>query len=454
MKFIDIPSLGMPSGRPTIWRATAADAWAPDPRPASYAQETHLEYTRASAGAAPLVPSWLGIAFDLPPGLDPRAFATALAAWTNRHENLRSRLVPPGMRRETLPPDTVTVHGEERVTDLNGPQLAAGIEELFDREAQPLGWPGFVCVTVDRAAATTVYLGADHSLMDGYSVFLVPHEIRTLYLGGPELPTAASHLDFAAAERCTVDLLTADDPSLSTWRKFVAATGGELPEFPTPVKHLGASPPAQPSGHRHLLDAAATGAFDRACRSAGGDAFAGLLACLARTGYEATGEPQFDTMAPFHTRTAPYRSSLGWYVGMAPISFPLHDPRSFACTLRSAVSGLDGVREMARVPVGRVTELLGVPLRDPFMVSYMDLRRTPGADEWVANRTVSLRGRSNDPDEVYFWFLRTHEGLTVSWRHPATEAGHTAVGRYVERARQLLEEVADAGHWQTAPVAA
>ncbi|MFJ9895947.1 condensation domain-containing protein [Streptomyces sp. NPDC091280] len=449
MKLTDIPSLDMPPGRPTVWRATATTAWAPDPRPASYVQQAHMDHVLASAGAGPLAPSWLGIAFDLPPHLDQRAFAAALAAWTDRHENLRSRLVPPGTRRETLPPGATAVHGTTLQPFTDGRQLAQQIEELFDREAGPLHWPGFVCVTVDRADTTTVYLAADHSLMDGYSVFLVPQEIHALYTGSSPLPETASYLDFAAEERATVDALTADDPLLVPWRKFLAAVDGQLPEFPTPIKHLGASPPDQPSGCRHLLDAPGTRAFDRACRSRGGDSFTGLLACLARIGYETTGEPQFSTMAPFHTRTTPYRSSLGWYVGMAPISFPLHDVGSFERTLRSAVAGLEGVKEMARVPVGRITELLGTPLRDPFMISYMDLRLTPGAREWTARRTVSLRGRSNDADEVYFWFMRTHEGLTVSWRHPATDTGHAAVDRYIGRLRQVVEQISDAGEWQT-----
>jgi hypothetical protein len=293
-------------------------------------------------------------------------------------------------------------------------------------------------------------------------VLLVAYEIHTLYAaalraagtgthdvadGPAPLPYAASHLDFAVAERAAADALTADDGTIVRWRRFLTETGGRLPEFPVPVNDVSGSPGAQPGGSTVLLDAPATRAFDQACRTAGGDTFSGLLACLARVGHETTGEREFRTMAPFHTRTDAYRSALGWYVGMAPIGFPLTAPESFEETLRSAVSGLDGVKELAQVPLSRVMELLGESLRDPFMVSYMDLRLTPGARDWNDWCTVTLRARTTDPDEVCLWIMRTHDGLSVSYRHPATTPAGTAVPHYVTRAQQLLATVAATGQW-------
>lgn len=452
--------------------AAAEAGWEADPRPASHVQEAHIAYALDSAGDGPLPPSWLGVAFDLPPALDAGAFATALRDLTDRHECLRSRLLPAGpasFRRETLPTGAMTVQGTDLGEFGDEHELARGIEELFDRSAGPLGWPGFVCAGVTGTDATTILFAADHSLMDGYSVLLLPYELHALYevalnatgagadaaVGTgtegptplPPLPPVASHLDFAAAERAVADALTADDDRILRWRRFLTGTGGRLPEFPVPVNDGSGNPGAQPGGHTALLDTAATRAFDRACRRAGGDAFSGLLACLARVGHEITGERVFRTMAPFHTRTDAYRSALGWYVGMAPISFPVPAPESFEETVRSAVSGLDGVKELAEVPFSRVMELLGESLRDPFMISYMDLRLTPGARDWNDRRTVVLRGRSNDPDEVCFWIMRTRDGLTVNYRHPATGPAGVAVPHYVTRLRQLLSSAAEFGHW-------
>lgn len=463
MKFTDIPSLGVAPGRLTVWRVTTTGTdWTADPRPASHVQEAHLTYALESAGEGPLAPSWLGIAFDLPPSLDPDAFATALREWTDRHESLRSRLLTAEdgrLRRETLPPGATTVVSTQYGDFADGGRLARCTEELFDAEAGPLGWPGYVGATVARPDATTVLFAADHSLMDGYSVLLVAHEIHTLYdaaLRAPEtedapLPPTASYLDFAAEERAIGDALPADHEVISTWRRFLTETGGRLPEFPVPVNDVSDTPGNQPGGYTTLLDAPATHAFTKVCRAAKGDAFAGILACLAKVGHEITGEPFFRTMAPFHTRTATYRSALGWYVGMAPISFTMSDPGSFEDTVRTATAGLEGMKELARLPFSRAMELLGESLRDPFMISYMDLRLTPGARSWNDWRTVTLRGQSADPDEVCLWIMRTHDGLSISYRHPATGPAGIAVPRYVARIRQQLTAVATTGRWHPIP---
>lgn len=468
MKFTDLPSLSLSPGRLTVWRASApatSDAtWATDPRPASHGQEALIAYALEAAGEGPLPPSWLGGAFDLPAELDADAFATALRGWIDRHEILRSRLAPPSpatpggrLHRMTLPAGAVNIHpgAAEDFTDRQ--ELARYLEELFDGEAGPLGWPGFICATVSRPEATTVCLAADHTLMDGYSILLTAYEIRTLYAAAlaasdgkpvpPPLPATASYLDFAEAERSAADTLTADHESIGRWRQFVSEAGGRLPAFPVPVGDVSGSPAAQPGGYAELLDASAAHAFDRVCRAAGGDSFSGLLACLAKVGHEITGSDEFRTMAPFHTRTGLARSAIGFYVGMGPIAFPLNATDSFAEAVRSAVSGLDGVKELARIPFLRVTELLGQPLRDPFMVSYGDLRRAPGARNWNSWRTVMLRSRSTDPDDVYLWIMRTHDGLSVSYRHPATGPADIAIPRYVARTRHLLASVASTGRW-------
>ncbi|MCX5418161.1 condensation domain-containing protein [Streptomyces sp. NBC_00078] len=474
MKFIDITALSPRPGRLAIWRADApplsSGLWTADPRPASHVQEAHITHALDSAGEGPLQPSWLGVTFDLPGVLDEDAFATALRGWTDRHETLRSRLAfapstaPVGrLHRRTLPTGAVRIHRTEAGDHADIRQLARSVEELFDREAGPLGWPGYVCATISRPEASTVCLAADHSLMDGYSVFLVAHEIHTLYAAAlatpatpapPPLPPTASYLDFAQDERAAADAFTTEHPAIVRWQRFLTEAGDRLPEFPVPVGETSGSPGTQPGGYTQLLDASAAHAFDRVCRAAGGDSFTGLLACLAKVGNEITGSDTFRTMAPFHTRTDGWWQSVGWYVGMAPIAFPLRATDSFAEAVRSAVTGLHGVRDLARIPVPRAEQLLGRPLRDPFMVSYMDLRRTPGARQWNTWRLVTLRGRTNDPDEVCFWITRTYDGLSVSYRHPATGPAGVAVPRYVARAQNALSAVTATGRWPLTPAPA
>ncbi len=464
----DMSSLGLSPGRLTVWRACApcmSEAiWAEDKRRASHVQEAHIAYALEAADEASLPPSWLGCVFDLPAELDANAFATALCGWTDRHETLRSHLsLPPRstpggrLQRRTLPAGAVSIHHSAAGDFTEGQQLARYLEELFDAEVGPLEWPAYICATISRPEATTVCLVADHILMDGYSILATAHEIRTLYAAAlavrdgktvrAPLPPTSSYLDFAEAERTEADTLTPDDESIAHWRQFLAETGGRLPEFPVPVSDVRSSSAAQPSGYTELLEASTARAFDTVCRKAGGDSFSGLLACLAKVGHEITGSGEFRTMVPFHTRTAPFRSSIGWYVGMGPFAFPLGATDSFCDAVRRAASNLEWSKNLARIPIPRVADLLGQPLRDPFMVSYMDLRRTPGARDWNSWHAVTLRSRSTDPYEVCLWFVRTFDGLVANYRHPATGAAGIAVPDYVARTKHILASVASTACW-------
>ncbi|MGJ7505460.1 MULTISPECIES: condensation domain-containing protein [unclassified Variovorax] len=413
-------------------------------------------------------PSWLGCAFELPAELDANAFATALCDWANRHETLRSHLAPAssstpeaGLQRMTLSAGAVSIQPSAEGDFADGRKLAWHLEELFDSEAGPLAWPGYICTTISGPEATTVCLAADHSLIDGYSVCQTIYEIQALYAAAlaisngtpapPPLPPAASYLDFAEAERTAADALTADHESIVHWRRFLAKGSGRLPEFPLPVSDLSNSSGTQTSGRSELLDASAARAFDRVCRAAGGDAASGLLACFAKVGHEITGSDEFRTMVPINTQTSAWQWSIGWYVGMVPVAFPLSATDSFDEAVSAAFSSLDEAKELARTPMLRVAELLGHPLRDPFMISYMDARRTRGSRDWNRWRTIALRSRCTDPDEVCLWISRTHDGLFVDYRHPATDPAGIAVSHYVARTKHLLVTVASTGCWPATP---
>ncbi|WP_329065109.1 condensation domain-containing protein [Streptomyces sp. NBC_01429] len=471
----------------TIWRAIprnpGSECWIPDARPASYAQEAHLVGALAGAGTGNGTdpgtdpgtdgrrdggrrgsPSWLGTAFELPGELDEGALETALLGWIDRHEALRSRLVATAdarFERVTLAPGAVAIRRGTTGEFSTGGQLARQLEELFDAETDPLDWPSCVFATVRHADSTTLHLAFDHLNVDGYSILLVAHEIRELYTaavtGTPAgLGQVGSYLDFAGQERERTALVHSEHESVVRWRDFVTANGGALPAFPLPVgdetdaahetgpAHRTHPHPDQLGGCVWLLDSDRARSFQTACRADGGNFLSGLLASLAVVGHESTGHEEFRALTPFHTRgqEAAWTGSLGWYVGLAPIRFAVRGTDAFAEVMRNAVAALDGAGAVAAVPFPRIAELLGTPLEPRFVVSYMDMRRTPGARRWGEWKAAALRSRRSHPDEVYLWINRSYEGVYVSYRHPNTERARLAVSRFIADTGRLMNAIA------------
>ncbi|MFJ5103051.1 condensation domain-containing protein [Streptomyces sp. NPDC088554] len=409
--------------------------------------------------ADPDCPSWLGTAFELPGELDAGALESALLAWIDRHEALRSRLLAANtgdggrrMERLTLRPGAVEIRRGATGVFTHGDRLARELEELFDAETDPLGWPSYVFATVAHADSTTLCLGFDHLNVDGYSILLIAHEIRELYTaavtGVPDdLPPVGSYLDFAGIEREQMALIHGGHESVARWHEFVTANGGELPEFPLALhdEGVGKDTGGQFGGYVRLLGTERARAFQLACRENGGNFLAGLLACLAVAVHENTGQEEFRTLTPFHTRGgARWTGSLGWYVGVAPVHFTARATDAFAEVLRNATAALTGAGELAAVPFPRIEELLGARLEARFVVSYMDMRVTPGSREWGEWKATALRSRCAHPDEVYLWISRTHDGVYVSFRHPGTGRARAAVSRFVADAGRLMNAVATA----------
>ncbi|MGY4168050.1 condensation domain-containing protein [Bradyrhizobium sp. USDA 4529] len=426
-------------GRLMVWRVNVPDpiSWRPDPRRPSYVQEEHLR--SADDGR----PGWLGAAFDLPGEFNAAALSKAILGWVNRHEVLRSRLTKDGsaIHRTTIDPGAVALEKTVVGDRVDGDDFAQLLEKLFDAETTALRWPPYVFVTISRPTSTSLLLACDHSVSDAYSMALVPYELRELYTAAihgtaPQLAAAHSYLDHAEAERERVTGLTDEHPAIGHWRELIAANGGQLPDFPLTFDVPEGS--LQRSGQMWLLDAAGASEFDRGCRAQGGNTATGIFACLALAGKTLASQRQFHAVAPFHTRYD-LRSmrSVGWYVGMSPVSFRVAD--TLPEILHAARLELKRAKKTAQVPFSKAMELLGTTLRDRFMVSYMDNRTVPGSDCWPEWRTRFLISRSSDARETYLWVSRWQDGISANFRHPGTATARSAMDHY-------LAEVAAQAH--------
>jgi hypothetical protein len=420
MRFTKLSDHEVRPGTLVEWHPIPLCDPAPDPRPASYVQEAHVRDAVARRAAGLSCPAWLATAFELPGDLDTAALRRALLAWIDRHETLRSTLTFPAgagaavqVRRLTLPAGGVGLRRKDRGPFDQVTAISSHVEALFDRAATPLHWPPYVFATVSRPGTTTIYLGLDHSNVDGYSILLIAQEVRALYtaaLSGAaaELTATGSYLEFSTAERADAVRVRADHESITRWRNFLDTNGGRLPGFPLEVGADSARPALQHGSCTWLLDADKAESFSAACRAAGGGFQAGVLACLGIAGHEVSARRAFRALVPFHTRQgAEWTTSLGWYVGVAPVAFPVMGAPDFAGLIRTVGAAARAARPLARVPFARVCELLDSNPQPRFVVSY-------GHAQHTGRGPVATVAHLRLPQQV----VRGGRGVPVDSPHP------------------------------------
>ncbi|MBW5484871.1 acyltransferase papA2 [Streptomyces bambusae] len=444
----------------TLHRATVeASATLPDDaRPPAYVQESHVRTARSVREDGLFVPTWLGAAFDIPGAVDLGVLEGAFAAWTLRHETLRSgfRWAGDEMRRFTLDPEAVMLQREDVGFFPQATTLTRYLQDRFDIAADALTWPNFIYTAVVRDDSTSVYMAFDHSNVDSYSLQRIPAEIHELYAvglerrGTVETAPVASYVDFCATERRGADRIDDTHAIVARWREFIARCDGKLPNFPV---DLGLDPegplPAQKLMHEMLVDDADAAAFEAYCRPYGGS-LVGVLAATALAVHEVGGQRVYRTVVPFHTRTkSQWSDSVGWYVGGAPIEVPVGPAPDFDSALGTVRAALRESRPLSRMPIARVLRLLGSDFRPTSpdlysIVSFVDTRGMPGAERWQDLKAYGLI-RVSYGDQVCVWISRLHEGLQFAARYPDTAVAYANMRRYVELLREHIVAVARAG---------
>ncbi|MGW0118714.1 condensation domain-containing protein [Streptomyces sp. NPDC003327] len=459
MRVTDIQRCEVRPGRLVEWTLSPATvekaaALPEDARPPAYVQESHLRTSRRVRADGLFVPTWLGVAFDIPGRVDLDVLREALQSWTLRHETLRSgfRWVGDEMRRFTLDAGDVTLHPTTVGDFSDATVLDRYLQDRFDVAADPLDWPNFLYAAVVRDEDTSVYLAFDHSNVDSYSLQRAPAEIHALYAAGAErraveeTPPPGSYVDFCELERKNADRIDEEHDIVAQWRGFLDRCGGRLPSFPV---ELGQDPGAltpQALMSEMLVDADAAAAFEAYCRPYGGS-LVGLLAATGLIVHDIGGEPVYRTVVPFHTRAnSEWSESVGWYVGGAPVELPVTRASDFPGALRIVRDQLRANRRLARIPLARVLGLLGPHFRPTSpdlysIVSFVDGRTIAGSEHWDDWAVYGLI-RVSYGTQVCVWVNRLHEGLHLAGRHPDTDVAHKNMRLYVERLRDFVHAVA------------
>ncbi|GAA1097022.1 condensation domain-containing protein [Tsukamurella spumae] len=490
MQFTELDAYPLRPGELRNWTPTTGPAarWRDDPRGTSHVHEAHLRGAEAILRRRHIDggrESWLGVGIEFDEPLSIPGLRTALRAWIDRHEVLRTHVFLQDDRPRRRSAQTATVDlkvktiGTYRST---GPLLEQLLGE-FDRSTAPLTWPAYMFSTVSREDSFTLFFAADHSLLDGYSLILSPYEMRELYheaIGEHDarlLPTG-SYVNYSDTDRQVADRAGAGHPAAQMWNEYLSETGFRPDPFPMPLLPTSAKVladetraalsrdpdgvPRLPQGalNFHLLDDERANNFARVCSESGASLVTGVLAGMAKINTDLGFGPVFRCAVTRHTRDAEqWIAALGWFVGIAPFRLDTTGARAFGELAQRAQREWKRSKAGSTLPYLRISEILAdlsdrsqVPLLQRpaappprFVVSFMDTRSAPGADINDAGGAAALRSRDYSIEDVYLWMLRTPSGLHVAARFPGFETARRSVTLYLGALRSMVTEIGDAG---------
>lgn len=466
--------------RPTA-EALAAAASAPvDPGPPSFLQGDHLRAYAGRRAAGGTHRAWTGTATHLDGAFDGAALARALTRLVRRHEGLRTwfdvdTCVAGGTPvRHLVPADAVGFEPVQVPVFSPGPGrswddwLTAHLTATFDAACRPDSWAAFALGAVVTDGGFGLFWGCDHAFTDGASQLMVLSEIEELYaeelsprgpvdgastvrgssLSRPAPDTAGSFLAHAEAEHALAAATPADAPEIQAWVDAVTAHDGRLPSF---ALDLGLAPgETAPVRIRSatLLDADGLAGLDELAAAYGARFTGAVFAGIALTDARLTGATDWFGVTVVGTRGPGFETTQGWLCNFAPVTFPVADgdvPASFTEVLPAANAAFRQARKVGGVPVHAA---LGVMLADgvldpaslgsPQLISYLDLRRFPGAGRPAYDRGLHFTGEGRTAN-ASLWVNRDHERLYLVTQTPDAPAAQAAVDRYIAELTATFE---------------
>ncbi|MGP4003073.1 condensation domain-containing protein [Streptomyces sp. 8N706] len=441
--------------QPSSATLAIADGTVASATPPSFNQRFHLQ----TAERSPDGPRhWLACAFDLTDGpVDPDALRAALEGWVRRHETLRSgfRAGPEGaggVERFLLPAEKFELVASDAGECAGPEELHRRLTRRLDETCRPLGWPSWLFTAILRPGGATVLCGFDHCNMDGYSLAIAVHEIRESYAAyasgaarGPDhLPGAGSFVDYCALEQEGASGPPPDraDPLIRRWAEFFAACDGTTPSFPLALGVPRGERAPQGTDCRRLLNAEDAAEFEDRCRAAGGTLFSGALTAVGLAAHRLGADEVIRLCTPLHTRYEErWTHAVGWFTTVAPLTVDVGGVRRVAEGAGRTRDAFREARTLAERPVAQVLAALGGEFRrtrdEVFMVSYIDYRRFPGSEQHGACNAHHISSVST-ADDAQFWFSRTHEGLFLRSRYPATPTAEPVVLSFANTVEDVL----------------
>lgn len=440
-------------GRLVSWHATpaavAAAAQAPrHPVPPSHQQEEYLKLAHRNAGASFRFSGLCVVTSSVPGLLDRAAMTRAINAFLLRHDTFRTWFAITGdtVHRHLVAPEHVDFTDREHGL-VTGAQIRAHVQESTPG---PFHWNCFTFGAIEHADATTLYLAVDHLHTDGVAQYISCFELAHLYLreigaDAGVLSTPASFLDHCARERTASAALTRTSPGVRRWLELLRGNDGQLPSFPLDLgKPTGEYPR---SAHRTfpLFGEAAALRFEKLCREHGAEFTGGIFAAAALTERDLVDSDYYFTLSPISTRsTMAELISVGWYVTLIPVAFPLGATTTFTRTLTAAQRAYDTGLTLTPVSVHRVLELAAddpdITVRPGWsapMISYVDARDFTG-NEYFDTPGTGIYANRAATEQVLIWINRLPTATTLSVIHPDTPTAHHSVNRYIHTLRTHL----------------
>ncbi|MEV0106465.1 condensation domain-containing protein [Nocardia sp. NPDC050799] len=447
-------------GRLTSWVAspesvTRARQAPAHPAPPSHQQEQYLRLAHQHAAAEFRYSGLCVVTAEIPTAdLDREAMTRAVNAFLLRHDTFRTwfRIGADGALERHLVPERDVEFVPVDCGRIDDPRTV--VDHVQKTTPGPFDWDCFTFGTIEREDSTTVYLAVDHLHTDGFGQYLSGFDLALLYTREvwPDAPDmlspAASYLDYCTVERAYTGQMTLTSPGVGKWLELIRGNDGRLPSFPLDLGRR--TDVYNRSAHRTvtLFDEATASRFERRCRRNGAEFVGGVFAAAALTERELIDSDYYFGMTPVSTRSSPAeRASVGWYVTLLPVTFPLA-ATSFDRVAELAQHAYENGLRLAPTSFQRVVELLPAdsdldlePGWSCPMISYVDARELLG-NEFFDTAGCGLYANRAASEQVLIWINRLATETTLSVIYPDTPVAHDSVDRYVRKLKTVFDMAA------------